>query len=40
MMAGTGGARKFRFKRPCIGKSGGYRVVFYYAGDVVHAVFR
>ena len=35
MMAGTGGARKFRFKRPGTGKSGGYRVVFYYDGDDV-----
>ena len=35
MMAGTGGARKFRFKRPGTGKSGGYRVVFYYGGDDV-----
>lgn len=32
VMAGTGGARKFRFKRPGTGKSGGYRVVSYYAG--------
>lgn len=32
MMAGTGGARKLRFKRPGTGKSGGYRVIFYYAG--------
>ena len=35
MMAGTGGARKFRFKRPGTGKSGGYRIVFYYGGDDV-----
>lgn len=35
MMAGTGGARKFRFKRPGTGKSSGYRVVFYYGGDDV-----
>ena len=35
MMAGTGGARKFRFKRPGAGKSGGYRIVFYYAGEDV-----
>ena len=33
MMAGTGGARKFRFRRRGTGKSGGYRVVFYYGGD-------
>jgi hypothetical protein len=35
MMAGTGGARKFRFKRPGMGKSGGYRIIFYYAGEDV-----
>ena len=35
MMAGTGGARKSRFKRPGTGKSGGYRIVFYYGGDDV-----
>lgn len=33
MMAGAGGARKLRFKRPGTGKSGGYRIVFYYGGD-------
>lgn len=33
IMQGTGGARKLRFKRPGMGKSGGYRVIFYYAGD-------
>lgn len=35
LMAGTGGARKCRFKRPGTGKSGGYRIVFYYAGQDV-----
>ena len=35
LMAGTGGARKPRVKRPGTGKSGGYRVVFYYAGQDV-----
>lgn len=35
LMAGTGGARKLRFKRPGIGKSGGYRIIFYYAGQDV-----
>jgi len=35
IMAGTGGARKLRFKRQGSGKSGGYRVVFYYAGEDV-----
>jgi hypothetical protein len=32
IMAGTGGARKVRFARPGRGKSGGYRVITYYAG--------
>ena len=32
VMVGTGGARKFRFARPGAGKSGGYRIVFYYGG--------
>jgi hypothetical protein len=35
LMAGTGGARKVRFKRPGTGKSGGYRIIFYYAGEDV-----
>ena len=35
MMEGTGGARKFRFKRPNTGKRGGYRIVFCYAGQDV-----
>ena len=34
MMVGTGGARKFRFRRPGTGKSGGYRIVFYYGGGI------
>jgi hypothetical protein len=33
IMVGTGGARKLRFRRPGTGKSGGYRVIFYYAGE-------
>ncbi len=33
LMTGTGGARKLRFRRPGTGKSGGYRVIFYYAGQ-------
>ncbi len=33
IIPGTGGARKFRFKRPGMGKRGGYRIVFYYAGE-------
>jgi hypothetical protein len=33
IMVGTGGARKLRFRRPGTGKSGGYRVVTYYAGQ-------
>jgi hypothetical protein len=32
LMVGTGGARKLRFARPGTGKSGGYRIVTYYAG--------
>ncbi len=35
MMPGTGGARKLRFRRPGTGKRGGYRIVFYYAGETV-----
>ena len=35
MMPGTGGARKFRFKRPGTGKSGGYRIISFYAGQDV-----
>jgi hypothetical protein len=35
MMSGTGGARKFRFKRVGTGKSGGYRIIFYYGGQDV-----
>jgi hypothetical protein len=33
IIAGTGGARKLRFRRPGSGKRGGYRVIFYYAGE-------
>jgi hypothetical protein len=33
VMPGTGGARKIRFAGRGKGKSGGYRVVSYYAGD-------
>lgn len=32
VMPGCGGARKLRVARPGKGKSGGYRVVTYYAG--------
>lgn len=32
LMVGTGGARKLRWQRPGSGKSGGYRVITYYAG--------
>ncbi len=35
LMTGTGGARKFRFRRPGTGKSGGFRIIFYYAGENV-----
>jgi hypothetical protein len=30
LMEGTGGFRKFRFAKPGMGKSGGFRVVSYY----------
>jgi hypothetical protein len=33
LIAGTGGARKVRFARRGAGKSGGYRVVYYFGGD-------
>lgn len=32
VMVGTGGARKLRWRRPGTGKSGGYRIITYYAG--------
>ena len=32
VMEGTGGARKVRFRRPGMGKRGGYRIVFFHAG--------
>lgn len=35
IMPGCGGARKLRIARPGGGKSGGYRVITYFAGDVV-----
>ncbi len=33
IMKGTGGARKLRVAKPETGKSGGYRVITYYAGE-------
>lgn len=33
IMPGCGGARKLRVARPGKGKSGGYRVITYFAGD-------
>src|SRR3546814_4525949 len=33
IMPGCGGARKLRFAKPGKGKSGGYRVISYFAGD-------
>ena len=33
IMPGCGGARKLRVRRPGTGKSGGYRVITYYAGE-------
>jgi hypothetical protein len=35
IMPGCGGARKLRVARPGGGKSGGYRVITYFAGDTV-----
>lgn len=35
LIPGTGGARKFRFGRGSKGKSGGYRIITYYAADDV-----
>ncbi len=35
MIPGTGGARKLRFGRGNKGKSGGYRVIFYFGGQDV-----
>lgn len=35
IMPGCGGARKLRVRKPGRGKSGGYRVITYYAGDEV-----
>jgi len=32
LMVGTGGARKLRWRRPGTGKSGGYRIITYFAG--------
>lgn len=33
IMPGCGGARKLRVAKPGTGKSGGYRIITYYAGD-------
>ncbi|WP_230769548.1 type II toxin-antitoxin system RelE/ParE family toxin [Sphingomonas sp. Leaf4] len=33
IMPGCGGARKLRVAKPGKGKSGGYRVIFYFAGE-------
>ena len=35
IMPGCGGARKLRVARPGSGKSGGYRVISYFAGENV-----
>jgi hypothetical protein len=35
VMAGTGGARKLRWARPFSGKSGGFRVIYYYHSSAV-----
>jgi hypothetical protein len=33
VIPGAGGARKLRVRKPGTGKSGGYRVITYYAGE-------
>jgi hypothetical protein len=35
IVVGTGGARKLRWRRPGAGKSGGYRVITFFAGPDV-----
>ena len=35
IMPGCGGVRKLRVRKPGTGKSGGYRVITYYAGDTL-----
>lgn len=35
LIPGTGGARKLRWKREGKGKSGGYRVITYWAGNLL-----
>ena len=35
LIQGTGGARKMRFARPSAGKSGGYRIITFYAVEDV-----
>lgn len=37
-ISGTGGFRKFRYRKPGTGKSGGYRVITFYSGER-HPVF-
>lgn len=37
IMPGCGGARKLRYAKPGKGKSGGYRVITYFAGEDVPA---
>jgi len=39
IMPGCGGARKLRVARPGGGKSGGYRVISYFAGTDMHRWF-
>ncbi len=34
-IAGTGGARKVRVARPGKGKSGGYRVIYFFSGEYI-----
>jgi hypothetical protein len=37
-MEGTGGCRKFRYKRPGKGKSGSYRIVTFFGGSDIPVV--
>lgn len=37
-LEGTGGCRKFRYKRPGKGKSGSYRIVTFYGGSDIPVV--
>ena len=38
VMQGTGGCRKLRYRKPGMGKSGGYRVISWFGGDDIPVV--